>query len=42
MTGVVSAIADDLVLGQFVLVLRARPFWPAFIAGAGTTAVLVN
>lgn len=42
MTGLVSAIADDLVLGQFVLVLAGAAFLSAFIAGAGTTAVLVN
>jgi len=42
MTGIVSAIADDLVVGQFVLVLAGAAFLAAFIAGAGTTAVLVN
>jgi uncharacterized membrane protein YoaK (UPF0700 family) len=42
MTGIVSAIADDLVRGQVVLVLAGAAFLAAFIAGAGTTAVLVN
>jgi uncharacterized membrane protein YoaK (UPF0700 family) len=42
MTGIVSAIADDLVLGQVVLVLAGAAFLAAFIAGAGTTAILVN
>jgi uncharacterized membrane protein YoaK (UPF0700 family) len=42
MTGIVSAIADDLVLGQLVLVLAGAALLAAFIAGAGTTAVLVN
>jgi uncharacterized membrane protein YoaK (UPF0700 family) len=42
MTGIVSAMADDLVLSQFVLVLAGAAFLAAFIAGAGTTAVLVN
>jgi uncharacterized membrane protein YoaK (UPF0700 family) len=42
MTGVVSAIADDLVLGQFVLVLAGAALLAAFIAGAATTAVLVT
>ncbi len=42
MTGIVSAIADDLVLGQLVLVFAGAAFLAAFIAGAATTAVLVN
>ena len=42
MTGIVSSIADDLVLGQFALVLAGAAFLAAFIAGAATTAVLVN
>lgn len=42
MTGIVSAIADDLVLGQIGLVLIGAALLAAFIAGAGTTAVLIN
>ena len=42
MTGIVSAMADDLVLGQIGLVLAGIAFLLAFIAGAATTAVLVN
>ena len=42
MTGIVSAIADDLVLGQLVLVFAGLTFLAAFIAGAATTSVLVN
>ncbi len=42
MTGIVSAMADDLVLGQVALVLAGGAFLCAFIAGAATTAILVN
>jgi uncharacterized membrane protein YoaK (UPF0700 family) len=42
MTGVVSAVADDLILGQFGMVLAGAALLVAFIAGAGTTAVLIN
>jgi uncharacterized membrane protein YoaK (UPF0700 family) len=42
MTGFISAIADDLVLGQVVLALAAAAFLAAFTAGAATTAILVN
>ena len=42
MTGIVSAMADDLVLGQLAMVLAGGAFLFAFIAGAGTTAILVN
>ena len=42
MTGIVSAIADDLVLGQIGLVFAGAVFLLAFLAGAGTTAVLVS
>ena len=42
MTGIVSAVADDLVLGQAGLVLAGLAFLGAFVAGAATTALLVN
>ncbi len=42
MTGIVSALADDLVLGQIGLVLAGSAVLLAFIAGAATTALLVN
>ncbi|MDB5857278.1 MAG: hypothetical protein JWQ76_967 [Ramlibacter sp.] len=42
MTGVVSAMADDLVLGRIELVLAGAALLVAFTGGAGTTAVLVN
>lgn len=42
MTGIVSAIADDLVRGELVLALAAGAFLAAFMAGAATTAILVN
>ena len=42
MTGVVSAMADDLVLGHAPLVLAGLGALAAFVAGAGTTALLAN
>jgi uncharacterized membrane protein YoaK (UPF0700 family) len=42
MTGIVSSIADNLVLGQFALVVAALACLAAFVGGAMTTAVLVN
>ena len=42
MTGIVSAMADDLVLGQIGLVLAGIAVLLAFIAGAASTALLVN
>ena len=42
MTGVVSAIADNLVLGQFALVLAGLASLLAFLCGAATTALMVN
>ena len=42
LTGVVSAIADNLVLGHVTLVVAAIGAYLAFIAGAMTTAILVN
>ena len=42
MTGIVSSLADNLVLGQRGLVLVALASLAAFIAGAMTTAILVN
>lgn len=42
MTGVVSSIADNLVLGNVVLVVAALGALLAFVAGAATTACLVN
>ena len=42
MTGVVSLLADNLVLGNTALVLGAIGTLLAFICGAAATAVLVN
>jgi len=42
MTGVLSSVADNLVLGQITLVLAAAGALLAFISGAMTTAILVN
>lgn len=42
MTGIVSALADDLALGQSRLALVAAAALVAFIAGAMTTAIVVN
>jgi uncharacterized membrane protein YoaK (UPF0700 family) len=42
MTGVVSGIADDLVLGQFTLAMAGVSALLAFVAGAALTAVLIN
>lgn len=42
MTGVLSSVADNLVLGHFSLALGALGALAAFVGGAMTTAVLVN
>src|SRR5574344_1292215 len=42
LTGVVSQLADNLVLGNTALVLGALGALLAFVFGAATTAVLVN
>src|SRR4051812_34798596 len=42
MTGLLSSIADQLVLGNLTLVIAAIGAVLAFIGGAMTTAVLVN
>ena len=42
MTGYLSAMADNLVLGQLGLVLAAAAALASFIVGAMTTAILVN
>ena len=42
MTGIVSAMADDLALGTYDLVLGGCGALLSFIAGAGVTAVLVH
>lgn len=42
MTGIVSSIADNLVLGEFVLVLGAVGAVVAFLLGAMTSAVMIN
>jgi uncharacterized membrane protein YoaK (UPF0700 family) len=42
MTGLLSSVADQLVLGQFALALAALGALGAFVAGAMTTAVVVN
>jgi uncharacterized membrane protein YoaK (UPF0700 family) len=42
MTGVVSSIADDMVLGHFTLVVVGLGSLCAFLMGAMCTAILVN
>lgn len=42
MTGLVSSIADNLVLGQLTLAVAAAGAILAFVGGAMTTAILVN
>lgn len=42
MTGIVSLMADDLVLGRVALALAGMVFLASFVAGAMCTAVLVN
>ncbi len=42
MTGIVSSIADDLVLGRITLALAGMLCLVAFVAGAMCTAVMVN
>lgn len=42
MTGFVSMVADNLVLGRMQLVVGALGALLAFVAGAATTAILVN
>ncbi len=42
MTGVLSSVADHLVLGQLTLAIAAAGSILAFVAGAMTTAILVN
>lgn len=42
MTGFLSSLADNLVLGQMKLVLGAVGVLWAFMSGAGTTAIMVN
>jgi uncharacterized membrane protein YoaK (UPF0700 family) len=42
MTGLVSAVADHLVLGQFALVAASLAAIAAFVGGAMTTALMVN
>lgn len=41
-TGMVSQLADQLVLGQFALAGIAAVSWVAFASGAASTAVMVN
>lgn len=42
MTGVVSAIADDLVLGHTALVIAGGASLGCFVAGAAATALMIN
>lgn len=42
MTGLLSAVADHLVLGQFLLVAASLAAIAAFVGGAMTTALMVN
>ncbi len=42
MSGIVSSLADNLILGQVAFVLSAAGSVAAFLAGAATSAVLIN
>ena len=42
MTGILSSVPDNLVLGQFSLIVAAVGALLAFLSGAMTTAILVN
>jgi uncharacterized membrane protein YoaK (UPF0700 family) len=42
MTGIVSSIADDLVLGQLALAMAGVSSLLAFVCGAAVTALLIN
>lgn len=42
MTGILSGIADDLILGQVALVFAGIASLVSFLCGAATTAVLIN
>lgn len=42
MTGILSAIADDFVLGQVTLVFAGIALLVSFLCGAATTAILIN
>ncbi len=42
MTGIVSSIADDLVLGNLMLAFAGLCALAAFLMGAATTAILIN
>jgi uncharacterized membrane protein YoaK (UPF0700 family) len=42
MTGIVSAVADDFVLGRLTLVIAGLAFVGAFLAGVITTTVQIN
>lgn len=42
MTGIVSSMADDLALGHVGVALAALAAWLAFVAGAASTALMIN
>ena len=42
MTGIISRMADDLALGDYVLALAALVAWISFLMGAATTALMIN
>lgn len=42
MSGIVSSMADQVALGAFNLAGAALAAWVAFLAGAATTAILIN
>lgn len=42
MSGIISSMADNLALAEFIPVISALAAWLAFILGAATTAILVN
>ena len=41
-TGIVSSLADNLALGEITVAMAALTAWIAFVAGAATTAILIN
>jgi uncharacterized membrane protein YoaK (UPF0700 family) len=42
MSGIISSISDDLVLGNFIAALSGLMSLVAFITGAATTAIMIN
>lgn len=42
MTGIISGIADDLVISEIAIVLAGIAFLMSFVSGAAVTAILIN